>query len=114
MAIRKTITSRAGFEMDYWKINSWNINMGKNIMDITLIPYISSDTREGGLEPINEEIRKIRIYDRIDKLNPEKTILNYTNNFSPAALENLDKSIYQLMYDYIKENVKEFEGAEDI
>ncbi|MFY9263784.1 MAG: hypothetical protein WAO49_09170, partial [Arcanobacterium sp.] len=72
------------------------------------------DTREGGLSPINEESRKIRIYDRIDKLNPEKSILSYTDNFSPAALENADKSIYQLMYDYIKENVEEFEGAEDI
>ena len=114
MALKKSIKSRAGFDMEYWRIGSWNINMSQGIMDITLIPYISSDTREGGLSPINEESRKIRIYDRIDKLNPEKSILSYTDNFSPAALENADKSIYQLMYDYIKENVEEFEGAEDI
>lgn len=114
MALKKKIKSRAGFDMKYWKIGSWNINMSQRIMDIKLIPYISNETRENGLEPINEEIRKIRIFDRVDKLNPENSMTNYTDYFSPQALDEADESIYRLMYKYIKGNVAEFIGSEDI
>lgn len=113
MALQKTIQSRAGFDMEYWKIASWYINMSQNIMDITLVPYISMETRGKGLMPIVEEARKIRIYDRIDKFNPKKSQYDYTDNFSPEALEDSSLDIYKLMYKYIKDNVEEFEGATD-
>ncbi len=105
--------SRAGFNMEYWRITDWHIRMTQNLMDITLTPYVSSQTREDGLEPINEEIRKIRVYDDIDKNVPENSTYVYTENFSPQALENAQIDIYKLMYEYIKNNVSEFEGAKD-
>ena len=113
MALKKKIKARAGFEMEYWKISDWHIKMAYRVMDITLTPYISSVTRESGMDPVNEEVRKIRVYDDVDKVNPEKSVLNYTNYFSPEALERSKLDIYKIMYQYIKDHVPEFEGAED-
>lgn len=103
MALNKTIISRAGFEMSYWKITNWNITMSQNLMNIDLTPYISIETRQNNLEPVYDERRKIRIIGD-----------DYTNNFSPFALENSDLDIYKIMYNYIKTNVIEFDGAIDI
>ena len=103
MALNKTIISRAGFEMSYWKITNWNITMSQNLMNIDLTPYISIETRQNNLEPVYDERRKIRIIGD-----------DYTNNFSPFALENSDLDIYKIMYNYIKTNVPEFNGAIDI
>ena len=114
MAIKKKIISRAGFEMGYWKITDWRPVMAHNLFEITLTPYVSSQTRADGLEPVHEEIRKIRVYDDINKIHPDKSTFDYTNSFSPQALENSNMSIYELMYKYIKENVPEFQDYEDI
>lgn len=114
MALQKTIRSRAGFDMSYWKITDWRITMNTGNVDITLTPYISSETRIEGLDPVNEEARKIRAFNKIDKVDPTKSIYDYSNYFSPLALEVSDLDIYKMMYKYIKEKVVEFEGAIDI
>lgn len=103
MALNKTISSRAGFEMSYWKITNWSIIMSQNLMNIDLTPYISIETRKNNLEPVYDERRKIRVIGN-----------DYINNFSPLALENSDLDIYKIMYNYIKANVVEFNGAIDI
>ena len=114
MALKKQIQSRAGFLLEYWRIGDWRIFMQHNIMDICLIPYLSSKTRENGLEPINEEIRKVRVFDAVNKIDPEKSKFGFSEHFSPAALESAGKDIYKLMYQYIKDHVPEFAGAEDV
>lgn len=114
MALKKTITSRSGFELSYWKIVSWRIDLPRKMVDITLIPFVSSETREEGLEPVNEERRQIKVYDRINNTHPEKSTYNYSENFSPEALEKAGVDIYKLMYEYIKNHVTEFSDAQDI
>ena len=103
MALHKTIISRAGFEISYWKITNWNIIMSSSIMGIDLTPYVSSETRHNGLDPVIEETRKIKIIKN-----------NYINYFSPTALELSPDDIYKIMYTYIKEKVPEFKEAIDI
>lgn len=103
MAIKKDITSRSGITLSYWKISDWRVILSQNSLQITLVPYVSSETRTDGLEPINEEIRKIRVIGE-----------DYNNIFSPEALDKTDISIYKLMYNYIKENIDEFKDSEDI
>ena len=114
MALKKQILARAGFMLEYWRIGDWRITMQHRIMDISLVPYLSSKTRTDGLEPVNEEIRKIRVFDAVNKINPLKSTLNYSNHFSPTALESAGVDIYKIMYQYIKDHVPEFEGAEDV
>lgn len=103
MALNKTIKSRAGFDMSYWKITDWHVTIGQNTMSIDLTPYVSQETRIENLEPVYDERRKIRVFGE-----------DYTNYFSPAALETSPDDIYKIMYRYIKEKVAEFEGATDI
>ena len=114
MALNKIILSRSGFEMSYWKITDWNIKMSQKTMEITLTPFLSSETRIDGLEPIYDEIRRIRISDVESRRDPSLSTFDYTNNFGPVALESSNLDIYKLMYLYIRKNVPEFEGATNI
>ncbi len=109
MALIKEIKTKSGTTVSYWKITDWKINQTAKSMDITLTPYISSSTRSEGYDPVRDEIRKIRATDYINRTS-------YTDYFSPAALESAakeGKSIYQVMYDYIRTQ-DEFKGAENI
>lgn len=112
MALQKTIMSRAGFEMSYWKITNWRPKIGQKAFDITLTPYISNQTRQDGLEAITTEQEIIKISDA-----PNLGITNYTDYFSPEALERSaleGKDVYKIMYNYIKLKVSKFKDATDI
>ena len=114
MALKKQIQARAGFMLEYWRIGDWRISMQHKIMDICLIPYLSSKTRVDGLEPVNEEIRKIRIFDAVNKIDAARSIYGFSEHFSPEALEAAGIDIYKIMYQYIKDHVPEFDGAMDV
>ena len=117
MALKKEIKTRSGFSVSYWKITDWKINQTAKSMDITLTPYISSQTRQDGYDPVRDEVLKVRATDYYVKEGSLTNRTNYPDYFSPTALENAAKegrSIYQVMYDYIKEHQKEFVDAEDI
>lgn len=117
MALKKELNTRSGFSVSYWKITDWKINQTAKSMDITLTPYISSQTRQDGYDPVRDEVLKVRATDYYVKEGSSINRTNYTDYFSPTALENAAKegrSIYQVMYDYIKEHQKEFVDAEDI
>lgn len=110
MALIHEITTRSGMIVDYWKITDWKINQNAKSADITLTPYVNTDLRDAGYEPVRDEIRKIRATDYL-------TRTDYTDYFSPTALEKQakeGKSIYHIMYDYIKSHSKDFKGAKDI
>jgi len=83
-------------------------------MDITLTPYVSNEARREGFEPLRDEVRKIRAVDYEGK---HKAINDYTNWFSPEALEKAaseGKTIYNVMYDYIKYTDPEFKESGDM
>ena len=114
MALRKPIQARAGFLLNYWRIGDWRISMQHKIMDICLIPYLTNKTRSDGLDPVNEEIRKIRVFDAVNKVVAERSVFDFTEHFSPTALESAGIDIYKIMYQYIKDHVPEFVDAEDV
>ena len=114
MALNKTIVSRSGFEMSYWKITDWHIIISQNLLNIDITPYISQETRQNNLEPVHDERKKIRVIDKIDFINPTNSTYDYTSYFSPSALEQSNLDIYKIMYNYIKEKVPEFQGAIDV
>ena len=114
MALKKQILARAGFLLEYWRIGDWRISMQHKIMDICLIPYLTTKTRSDGLDPVNEEVRKIRVFDAVNKVVPEKSVCDFSEHFSPTALEMAGIDIYKIMYLYIKDHVPEFNNAEDI
>lgn len=111
MALLKEITTRSGLTVSYWKITDWKINQSAKSMDITLTPYVSSKTRTEGFEPVRDEVRKIRATDY------SNVRTDYTDNFSPDALDKAaqeNRSIYKVMYDFIKSHNNEFIEAKDV
>lgn len=116
MALIKEIETRSGITVEYWKITDWKINQYAKSMDITLTPYISSKTRIDGYDPVRDEVRKIRATDYITKSDTGMSRTDYTDYFSPEALEKSaqeGKTIYNVMYDYIKEKNQEFADAKN-
>ena len=55
MALIKTIMAHSGIEISYWKITDWRVNQDARAMDIVLTPYISSQSRSDGYEPLRDE-----------------------------------------------------------
>lgn len=111
MALLSKIQTKSGFTVSYWKITDWKINQTAKSMDITLTPYVNNKCRSEGYEPVRDEVRKVRATDYSDVRT------DYTDYFSPSALEKQakeGKSIYQVMYNYIKKHDKIFEQAEDV
>ena len=116
MALIKEIKTRSGIIVAYWKITDWKINQSAKSMDITLTPYVSSKTRADGYDPVRDEVRKIRATDYITKNDIGMSRTDYTDYFSPEALEKNakdGKTVYHVMYDYIKEKQPEFISAVD-
>lgn len=116
MAIIKEIQTSSGMMVSYWKITDWKINQTAKSVDIILTPYISSQTRINGYDPVRDEVRKIRATDYYVKEGSLANRTDYTDYFSPSALEKsaLDgRTVYHIMYDYIKEKQPEFAGAID-
>lgn len=116
MGLIKTIEAKAGFEISYWKITDWKINQNAKAVDIILTPYLSSQSRIMGYEPIRDEIRKIRVSDYYIQKDHPLNRFNYTDYFSPEALEKAakeGKSIYNVMYEYVKIYAPEFNLAMD-
>lgn len=117
MGLIKEQQTRAGFTVAYWKITDWKINLAAKSIDITLTPYISNELRKEGYDAVRDEVRKIRATDFFVSEGHELNRNLYTNWFSPEALEKAaaeGKTIYNVMYEYIKKEHPEFEGALDV
>jgi hypothetical protein len=109
--------TKSGITVSYWKITDWKINQSAKSADIILTPYISSQTRMDGYEPIRDEVRKIRATDYFVKEGSSANRTDYTDYFSPIALEKSakdGKTIYNIMYEYIKIKYPEFADANDV
>lgn len=116
MAIIKSIETSSGISVSYWKITDWKINQYSKVMDITLTPYVSKEVREEGYEPVRDGTRKLRAADYFVAEGSSVNRTDYTDYFSPSALEKSakeGKSIYNVMYEYIKEKYPEFADSID-
>lgn len=116
MGLIKNIETRSGVIVSYWKITDWKINQNAKSVDIILTPYISNEKRKSGYDPFRDEVRKIRISDYYRGENDPVNRSDYTDYFSPEALERAakeGKTIYNVMYEYVKTHAPEFELAED-
>jgi hypothetical protein len=114
MGLIKKMQSKSGFSVSYWKITDWKINQTAKAIDIILTPYISSEARDEGYEPVRDEIRKIRASDYFVCESHPHNRTEYTDYFSPKALEEAakkGKTIYNVMYEYIVTHAPEFELA---
>lgn len=116
MGLIKDIESRSGIIISYWKITDWKINLNAKSVDIILTPYISNEKRKEGYDPVRDEIRKVRVSDYYIEKDHTNNRSDYTDYFSPEALERAakeGKTIYNIMYEYVKTHAPEFELAED-
>ena len=116
MGLYQQIMTRSGFIVSYWKITDWKINQNAQVAEIILTPYISNQTRQEGYDPVRDEVRKVRASDYHVQGGSLVDRSDYTDYFSPAALERAakeGKTIYNVMYEYVKTHAPEFELAED-
>lgn len=117
MALIRELTTKSGITVSYWKITDWKINQSAKSVDIILTPYISSQTRIDGYDPVRDEVRKIRATDYFVKEGSSVNRTDYTDYFSPSALEKSAKNgetVYHVMYNYIKKKHPEFTDSDDV
>ncbi|HAU85090.1 MAG TPA: hypothetical protein DCW90_06205 [Lachnospiraceae bacterium] len=91
-----------GVEEEYWRLLNININVQYKYADITVASYRNKEARDSNAEPMN--LKKVRA-----KWNEEE----FENYFSPQATTYRNKNIYELAYEYIKENDEHFANAID-
>ena len=116
MGLIKEIEAKSGIIISYWKITDWKISQASSSIDIILTPYVSNTARIDGYEPVRDEVRKVRASDYLPGKNHPLSRSQYTDYFSPEALEKAakeGKTIYNIMYEYVKTYAPEFELAED-
>lgn len=88
-----------GVNAEHWVIDIININDKYKFAEINLNGYISEATYSAGNTPIKTVKIKINWEDEYERL------------FSKRA--NISTNIYEVAYEYIKRNVKEFKDAVD-
>lgn len=116
MALIQEILTRSGIAVSYWKITDWKINQDAKAIDIILTPYVSNEMRKEGYDPVRDEVKKVRASDYYVDETSKFNRSDYTDYFSPAALEKAakeGKTIYNVMYEYVKTHAPEFELAAD-
>lgn len=103
--LRKSIQTKIGIPAEYWRIEHIEIDRNAKRCEISLSGY--HDPNYAPIDGI-----KIAVADIVypEEYN-QRDEYDYTNNFSPEALEGED--LYQVAYTYIKEHIPEFEGSED-
>ena len=114
MAIQKDIVTDSGVVLSYWRIVEVNVNQDTKQAKIIVYPYVSEYARVSGKPPVHSEDMRIVVED-LDYSGSdfdEMSLLDYTNNFSPNAMDE-DSNIYVCAYNYLK-GLPKFEGAIDV
>lgn len=99
MALNKTIVNDMGIPVQYWKITNININLNLNYVDISVSGFLSKETRDGNLNPV--ESKKYRA-----------TREDFIKAFSVKKM-NESENIIAMGYDFLK-TFDEFKNAENI
>lgn len=90
-----------GIKAEHWIIQSININDTHSYGDITLIGFVDEDAYLNGKSPI--ETKRVKI----------SYVNGYSECFSKKSLQKTNTNIYQLAYEYIKENDEFFKDTID-
>lgn len=91
-----------GAKAEHWVIQSININDAYGYADITMAGFIDVDSYESGKASI--ETKKVKV----------SYVNGFEENFSKKALQKRSSTnIYELAYNYIKENSDFFKDATD-
>lgn len=108
MALRKKMMTKLGVTANYWTISTIRIDKDAKTAEITLVPHLS-DTAPG----VEFAKRSYRVKDIVyQEPYEEKTSTDYTDFFSPRALDG--KDIYDVAYQYVKTHIPDFAGAKDV
>lgn len=115
MALNKKIKTASGVTPRYWRITHVEVDSPAGTASIILSPYLTEQARQDGFGEIRSERRRITVrdFDYSGTEYADRSSLDYTNYFSPAAQAAAGRNIYQVAYEYIK-GLPEFEGATDI
>jgi len=101
MALQKKLISSNGITAEYWKAVGLNISYTGKKCQIFLIGYIDKDMRESNAG--NVLSKNFMVSDA-----------NFDKYFSLSKLNIADRNPIIQCYKYIKDNIKEFEGSQDI
>lgn len=113
MALQKDIVVESGITLSYWRIVEINVNQNEKNAKLVVYPYLSTYARISGKPPVYSEAKNIKVedLDYSDSDYEEMTNLDYTDHFSPDALNNYE-NIYVCAYNYLK-GLPMFKGAID-
>jgi len=99
MALQKKLISSNGITAEYWKVVGLNISYTGKKCQIFLVGYIDKDMRENNAGNVISKNFMVS-GDDFDKY------------FSLSELNIADRNPIIQCYKYIKDNIKDFEGAQ--
>ncbi|MEA5060684.1 MAG: hypothetical protein VB049_11745 [Candidatus Pelethousia sp.] len=115
MALYMPKTTKEGFEVNYWVIQSIEIDREKETATIKIVPYASQAAYQTGRRPIESERVIVRAKDIVyPSAEYGDTMTHYTDYFSTDALAAAGKDVYAVAYGYIKQYEGAFADAADI
>lgn len=101
MALQKKLVSSNGITAEYWKVVGFNISYTGKKCQIFLVGYIDKDMRESNIG--NVLSKNFMVSDA-----------NFDKYFSLSKLNVVDHNPVIQCYEFIKHNINEFEGSQDI
>lgn len=101
MALKKKLSANNGISAEYWKVVGFNISYTGKKCQIFLVGYIDKDMRESNVGNVMSKNFMVS-GDDFDKY------------FSLSKLNVVDHNPVTQCYEFIKYNIKEFEGSQDI
>lgn len=90
-----------GAKAEHWVIQSINMNDLHGYADITLVGFVNEEAYLNGKASI--ETKRVKV----------SYTNGYSTTFSKKTLQRTNTNIYQLAYEYLKENNDFFKDAKD-
>lgn len=101
MALQKKLVSSNGIIAEYWKVVGLNISYTGKKCQLFIIGYIDKNMRDSNTGNVMSKNYMVGGTD-------------FDKYFSLSKLNIADRNPIIQCYKYIKDNIKEFEGAQDI
>lgn len=101
MALKKKLSANNGISAEYWKVVGFNISCTGKKCQIFLVGYIDEEMREKNTGNVLSKNFMVNGAD-------------FDKYFSLSKLNVVDHNPVTQCYEFIKYNIKEFEGSQDI